>query len=514
MPPGGRDFAAARRVGCADESARRDRRRRNRRAVGGAVPAPGRASRDMRVYERQPELGEIGAGIQIAPNAVRVLRGSASATRCGGRASRSRCRGSSGAGRTARPVQPALRRRGRGALRRAVPRHPPRGAARRARATRCPTASSRWAARDGVSTRATGLGRFEDGSAERFDVVIGADGIHSVVREAMLGDGVAGVHRPRRLPRAGAGRGGARSSRAGRSARSGSARAGTSSTTPCPAAAQVNLVTANPAGDWREESWTAEGTVEDFAAEFAGWAEPVRQLIGAATRDQALRVLRARAGGAWVARTRRDPRRRRPPDAAVLRPGRGPGDRGRRGPGGCLRGVPPAASRAPAALRVAAPRARDARPARVARAARAPPHAGRRRSSSRATRRWRSRTRWATTSGSTATTWRRICQRFQCRAGGLAMRRGPPGSSWGERPAKQRQVGRGSGRAVDIIGARGCGTEGGLTGSSVYRTPIDAPTRTIDHAGVASYRRHNWRRVRTHLLGACRFACLLPQDDP
>ena len=32
-------------------------------------------------------------------------------------------------------------------------------------------------------------------------------------------------------------------------------------------------MTANPAGDWREESWTAPGEVSDFLAEYAGWDE-------------------------------------------------------------------------------------------------------------------------------------------------------------------------------------------------------------------------------------------------
>jgi salicylate hydroxylase len=49
---------------------------------------------------------------------------------------------------------------------------------------------------------------------------------------------------------------------------------------------QVNLVTANPAGEWREESWTAEGTVEDFLAEYAGWDEAVLALIGAARQTR------------------------------------------------------------------------------------------------------------------------------------------------------------------------------------------------------------------------------------
>jgi salicylate hydroxylase len=46
------------------------------------------------------------------------------------------------------------------------------------------------------------------------------------------------------------------------------------------------VVTAGPAGDWRQESWTAEGRVEDLAAEFAGWAEPVEQLIAGATETK------------------------------------------------------------------------------------------------------------------------------------------------------------------------------------------------------------------------------------
>ncbi len=38
-----------------------------------------------------------------------------------------------------------------------------------------------------VASAADGEITFEDGSSERFDVLIGADGIHSVVRTAILG---------------------------------------------------------------------------------------------------------------------------------------------------------------------------------------------------------------------------------------------------------------------------------------------------------------------------------------
>ncbi len=45
----------------------------------------------------------------------------------------------------------------------------------------------------------------------------------------------------------------------------------------------VNVVAIVPAGDWRTESWTAEGSVEDLLTEFEGWDDRIRQLILSAT---------------------------------------------------------------------------------------------------------------------------------------------------------------------------------------------------------------------------------------
>jgi salicylate hydroxylase len=45
----------------------------------------------------------------------------------------------------------------------------------------------------------------------------------------------------------------------------------------------INLVAFAPAGAWRIESWTADGEVDDLRAEFAGWDARLDQLIGAAT---------------------------------------------------------------------------------------------------------------------------------------------------------------------------------------------------------------------------------------
>src|SRR5689334_14427395 len=52
---------------------------------------------------------------------------------------------------------------------------------------------------------------------------------------------------------------------------------------PISAGRLVNVVAIVPAGDWRTESWTADGAIADLAAEFAGWDAPVGQLIASAT---------------------------------------------------------------------------------------------------------------------------------------------------------------------------------------------------------------------------------------
>jgi len=48
----------------------------------------------------------------------------------------------------------------------------------------------------------------------------------------------------------------------------------------------VNVVAIVPAGEWRTESWTAEGSVEDLKVEFEGWHEDVQRLIASATETR------------------------------------------------------------------------------------------------------------------------------------------------------------------------------------------------------------------------------------
>ncbi|TMQ20403.1 MAG: salicylate 1-monooxygenase [Deltaproteobacteria bacterium] len=45
----------------------------------------------------------------------------------------------------------------------------------------------------------------------------------------------------------------------------------------------VNIVAFAPAGDWRTESWTADGEIADLLAEFDGWDARLAQLIASAT---------------------------------------------------------------------------------------------------------------------------------------------------------------------------------------------------------------------------------------
>ncbi|MDA0159459.1 FAD-dependent monooxygenase [Solirubrobacter ginsenosidimutans] len=236
--------------------------------------------RDVQVFEQQPQLGEIGAGIQVGPNAVRLLQRlslGAALTDVAvpfevawefrrwqdGRVLFSESFGAAGAERFGAPYLALHRVDLLSVLASAVP--------------------------AGV----VALGRhvegvdgdrfvFADGSSsDPYDALIGADGIHSVVRSAIAGPGepvFTGLAAYRALVPV---------EQAPEFARRPvcSIWLGPSKHFvhyPVSGGSQVNLVTANPAGDWREESWIAEGSVPDFLAEFSGWDAAVLQLIGAA----------------------------------------------------------------------------------------------------------------------------------------------------------------------------------------------------------------------------------------
>jgi salicylate hydroxylase len=55
---------------------------------------------------------------------------------------------------------------------------------------------------------------------------------------------------------------------------------------PISAGRLVNIVAMAPAGDWRSESWTADGEISDLTREFERWDERVHQLIVSATQTK------------------------------------------------------------------------------------------------------------------------------------------------------------------------------------------------------------------------------------
>ncbi len=244
-----------------------------------------RAGLNVTVYEQAAEISEIGAGLVVTPNAVRLLR------RLGGI---ERLR------EVAVPLEVGweFRRWQDGS----VLFSQRMGAdCERLFGEQCYTAhradlldillsaagepAPRLGARCvAVRRRADGVElAFADGSAATADVVIGADGTHSVVRDAVLTTGpprFSGVCAYRCLVPAD--RAPAFALRQVQTLWLGPDHHFVHY--PISAGRYVNLVAFAPARDWRIESWTAEGRVEDLRAEFDDWDPQLTRLIEAADR--------------------------------------------------------------------------------------------------------------------------------------------------------------------------------------------------------------------------------------
>lgn len=123
--------------------------------------------------------------------------------------------------------------------------------------------------------------RFEDGEVAEADIVIGADGVHSIVRRALTGSPeptYSGLCAFRALVPAEQAPPLAR-----RNAQTLWIGPGHHLVHyPISAGKQVNLVAFAPAGDYSIESWTATATVAELLAEFDGWDPRLRDLIRAA----------------------------------------------------------------------------------------------------------------------------------------------------------------------------------------------------------------------------------------
>jgi salicylate hydroxylase len=120
--------------------------------------------------------------------------------------------------------------------------------------------------------------RLEDGECVLGDVLIGADGVHSTVRQGLFGQdkpqftGIIawrGIVPMERLPRHMARMAGVNWIGPG----------GHVVHYPLRAGKVMNFVGALERTDWRVESWSARGTTEELAADFAGWHGEVQDLI-------------------------------------------------------------------------------------------------------------------------------------------------------------------------------------------------------------------------------------------
>jgi salicylate hydroxylase len=115
------------------------------------------------------------------------------------------------------------------------------------------------------------------------DVVIGADGIHSVLREAIGERDEASFHGlcayrclvPEEKAEA-------FSTRHVQTIWLGPGRHLVHY--PISRNALVNIVAVAPSGEWRQDSWSAEGRLEDLMREFEGWSPDLLRLLGEATQ--------------------------------------------------------------------------------------------------------------------------------------------------------------------------------------------------------------------------------------
>ena len=251
--------------------------------IGGLTAAAALAGRaEVTLVEQARELSEVGAGLQLGPNATRVLQ-----------------RLGLGAGLDAIGFEPqAIEVRD--AASRALMLRQPLGQAAKDRwgaaylhvhrsdlqallaARARVTASFRLGARiDGLEQDAEGVRvRLQGGEVLEADAVIGCDGLRSAVRGALWGPG-----RPR-FTRITAWRGTVAADRLppglippvaaiwtglGRHFVHYYVRGG----------ALVNFVGMVDRADWTRESWTEQGDKAELARDFAGWPEPVMALIDA-----------------------------------------------------------------------------------------------------------------------------------------------------------------------------------------------------------------------------------------
>lgn len=244
-----------------------------------------RAGIEATVYEQAPELTEVGAGLVVSLNAVRLLHALGQLERFRERAvplqvgwefrrwadgsvlSRQNLseeyEGGFGVHSYAAHRADLL-----DAVKAAVPKRSLRLGMRLASLRRLD---------DGVELT------FADGSREVADVVVGADGVHTTVGQFVTEAGsprFSGMCAWRSLVPTGSAPAFAR--RPVQSLWLGPGHHLVHY--PISAGTQINIVAFGPAHDWTTESWSAEGRIEELRAEFAGWSDDLTALLSAAER--------------------------------------------------------------------------------------------------------------------------------------------------------------------------------------------------------------------------------------
>jgi len=257
--------------------------------IGGLAAAAflHRAGLPATVYEQASQLREVGAGVVVAPNAARLLRALGVLDAFAERAVPLETgwefrRWQDGSVLSAEDLATKCERlygertytAHRADLLDAVRRAVPATSVRLGQ--RCVAVDT-----DGPRHTSRHILRFTDGETAAADVVIGADGIHSMVRAALtepVPPAYSGLCAFRALvPAADAPEFARRPAQV--------LWVGPDHHLvhyPVSAGKFVNLVAFAPAGDYTTESWTATATIDELLAEFAGWDERLVALISAA----------------------------------------------------------------------------------------------------------------------------------------------------------------------------------------------------------------------------------------
>ncbi len=251
--------------------------------IGGLALAAALAGSGTRceVFEQTRQLAEVGAGVQLAPNAVRPLHrlGLGPVLRaCAVRIEATEIRGWNGRPVARTPLGEECERLfgapyytvHRAHLHEALLQRTPPGMLHLGRRLLRVEEDD-----DGVTLA------FEDGSTHRADVVVGADGIHSAVREALVRDEPVfsglGVYRGllpmERLPRAAA---------RGAVVRLWLGPGSHLVCYPVSGGSQVSFAATAPLSDPPAESWTAAGDPSDLVREFGHWRGLPAQIASAA----------------------------------------------------------------------------------------------------------------------------------------------------------------------------------------------------------------------------------------